>query len=73
MDELRLVVRIKIHSGQLDAFKAGKKCLLIVREKDKGTLQYDWYFNEDNTECVVLERYKDSDVYSNTRRTSVTR
>lgn len=62
MEELSLVVRIKIHNGQLDAFKAvAKKCLLSVREKDKGTLQYDWYFNNDHTECVVLERYKDSD------------
>ena len=62
MEELRLVVRIRIHSGQLEAFKeVAKKCLLRVREKDKGTLQYDWYFNKDYTECVVLERYKDSD------------
>ena len=62
MEELHLVVRIKIHSGKLDVFKAvAKKCLLSVREKDKGTLQYDWFFNEDYTECVVLERYKDSD------------
>ena len=24
-----------------------------VREKDSGTLQYDWFFNNDETECVV--------------------
>jgi hypothetical protein len=24
-------------------------------------LQYDWFFNEDQTECVVRERYRDSE------------
>ncbi len=32
-----------------------------VREEDNGTLQYDWFFNEDHTECVVRERYRDSE------------
>jgi hypothetical protein len=33
----------------------------IVRAKDTGTLQYDIYFNDDQSECVVLERYRDSE------------
>jgi hypothetical protein len=33
----------------------------IVRTKDTGTLQYDIYFNDDQTECIVLERYRDSE------------
>ncbi|MDQ3659943.1 MAG: hypothetical protein M3454_02560 [Actinomycetota bacterium] len=33
----------------------------IVRTKDTGTLQYDIYFNDDQSECIVLERYRDSD------------
>jgi hypothetical protein len=32
-----------------------------VRSKDSGTLQYDVFFNEDQSECVVLERYRDSE------------
>ena len=31
-----------------------------VEEKDTGTLQYDWFLNADQTECVVRERYQDS-------------
>jgi hypothetical protein len=27
----------------------------IVRTKDTGTLQYDIYFNDDQSECIVLE------------------
>lgn len=33
----------------------------IVRAKDTGTLQYDIYFNDDESEAVVIERYKDSE------------
>jgi quinol monooxygenase YgiN len=33
----------------------------IVRTKDTGTLQYDTYFNDDQSECVVIERYRDSE------------
>ena len=32
----------------------------IVRTKDTGTLQYDIYFNDDQSECIVHERYRDS-------------
>ena len=35
--------------------------LEIVRTKDAGTLQYDIFFNDDQSECVVLERYRDSE------------
>jgi hypothetical protein len=33
----------------------------IVRAKDTGTLQYDIYFNDDQSDCIVLERYRDSE------------
>jgi hypothetical protein len=33
----------------------------IVKDKDRGTLQYEIYFNDDQSECVVLERYRDSE------------
>jgi hypothetical protein len=33
----------------------------IGRTTDTGTLQYDTYFNDDQSECVVIERYRDSD------------
>jgi hypothetical protein len=31
----------------------------IVRAQDPGTLQYDTFFNEDESECIVLERFRD--------------
>ena len=32
----------------------------IVRAKDSGTLRYEVFFNDDQSECVVYERYRDS-------------
>ena len=62
MDELYVVARFTVHDGQLDGFKdAAADCVQIVRDQDTGTMLYDWYFNDDQTECVVLERYRDSD------------
>lgn len=31
-----------------------------MRTKDTGTLRYDTYFNDDESECVILEFYRDS-------------
>ena len=33
----------------------------IVRTKDTGTLQDDTYLNDDQSECIVLERFGNSD------------
>ena len=33
----------------------------ITRTKDTGTLQFEVYFNDDQSECIVLERYRDSE------------
>ena len=40
----------------------------MVRTKDTGTLQYELYFNSDNTECLAFERYRDSQVLVKPRR-----
>ena len=62
MKELQVTARCKIHDGKLETFRAvAEECLRSVRERDDGTLQYDWFFNEDQTECVVRERYRDSE------------
>ncbi len=62
MRDLQLTVRFAIHDGKLDEFKSlASQCMEVVRKKDSGTLQYDWFFNADGTECVVRERYRDSE------------
>ena len=62
MSELQGIARFKFHEGELEEFKRlAAQCMEIVRAKDTGTLQYDIYFNDDQSECIVLERYRDSE------------
>ena len=62
MSELQGIVRFTFHAGMVDEFKRlSAECLEIVRAKDVGTLQYDTYFNDDESQAVVLERFRDSD------------
>jgi quinol monooxygenase YgiN len=61
VSELQGIARFKIHEGKLEEFKRlSAQAMEIVRTKDTGTLQYDTYFNDDQSECIVLERYRDS-------------
>jgi quinol monooxygenase YgiN len=62
VSELRGIGRFKLQEGELDEFKRlAAQCMEIVRAKDTGTLQYDIFFNDDQSECIVLERYRDSE------------
>ncbi|MDF2741790.1 MAG: hypothetical protein K0S88_3160 [Actinomycetia bacterium] len=62
MSELQGIARFKIHEGKLEEFKRlSAQCMEIVRTKDTGTLQYEIYFNDDQSECIVHERYRDSE------------
>ena len=62
MSELAGIAWFKFHEGDVDEFKRlSAQAMEIVRTKDTGTLQYDVYFNDDQSECVVLERFRDSD------------
>ncbi len=62
MSELQGIARFKFDEGKLEEFKRlSAQCMQIVRTKDTGTLQYEIYVNDDQSECIVLERYKDSE------------
>jgi len=36
------------------------QAMQVVLAKEPGTLQYDLFFNADGSECMFIERYKDS-------------
>jgi quinol monooxygenase YgiN len=60
MTEISAIARLKIHAGKLEEDKhLAALCVQSVRRKDSGTLQYDYFFNDDQSECVVFERYRD--------------
>ena len=62
MGELQGIGRFKFHEvGKLEEFKRlSAQAMEIVRTMDTGTLQYEIYFSDDQSECIVLERYRDS-------------
>jgi len=58
----RLREGVRFHDGDVEEFKRlSARCMEIVRTQDTGTLQYDTYFNDDETECIVIERFRDAD------------
>jgi quinol monooxygenase YgiN len=62
MSELLGIARFRFHEGKVDEYKRlSAQAMEIVRTKDPGTLQYDTYLNEDQSECVVIERFRDSE------------
>ena len=62
MSELLGIARFKFHEGKLEEYKrSSAQAMEIVRAKDTGTLQYDIYLNDDQTECMVIERYRNSE------------
>ena len=61
MEQIKATALIKIKEGKLEEFKQLIPVLIsTVKEKDPGTMTYDWYLKEDSMECVVLETYTDS-------------
>src|SRR3954454_19145475 len=62
MDEIKGIARVKFHPGKVEEWKRlTEQAMEIVRTKDTGTLQYEIFFNADETEAIVFERYRDAD------------
>jgi quinol monooxygenase YgiN len=62
MREIQGIGRFKFGEGELELFKTlSAQLMQIVRSKDTGTVQYEIYFNDDQSEGIVLERYRDSE------------
>lgn len=62
MSALIGIARFTFAGGDVDEFKRlSDQAMDIVRERDPGTLGYEIYFNEDESEAIVIERYKSSE------------
>jgi quinol monooxygenase YgiN len=54
--------RLKIREGQLDGFKHQVgEIMRLTNERGTGPLRYDWFINDDATECELREAYSDAD------------
>ena len=61
VSEILGIARFKFHEGKAEEYKRlSAQAMEIVRTKDSGTLQFDIYLNDDESECMVIERYRDS-------------
>ena len=61
MSELLGIARFKFHEGKREEYlRLSDQAREIVRTKDSGTLGYDLYLNGDQSECMIIERYRDS-------------
>lgn len=67
MGNIQLTAKMQVNKGGKDNFEdLAIKCMHIVREKEKATtLQYDWFYNNEKTEYVIRETYKDSEAVLN--------
>lgn len=64
MSKLQISVRINIRKGMLEELKQKvSNCILKVKERDSGTIQYEWFLSDDNRECEIREAYESSDAY----------
>jgi quinol monooxygenase YgiN len=58
VSHLEVMAHLKIRPGELGGFKAQvAEIMRLSREQDTQTLRYDWFINEDGTECEVHEAY----------------
>jgi quinol monooxygenase YgiN len=56
------IARFRFNEGMREEFKRlSAQAMEIVKTRDSGTLQYDTYMNADESECVIIERYRDSE------------
>jgi quinol monooxygenase YgiN len=62
MGELLGIARFRFHPGKVEEYKRlSAQAMDIVRAKESGTLEYAIYFNEDESEAVVIERFESSE------------
>ena len=62
MSQFLACARVKIRDGQLEGFKRqAAEMMRQTREKDVGTLAYDWFISNDGTQCEVREAYVNAD------------
>src|SRR6266496_4533766 len=62
MSELLGIARFKFIEGKRDEYlRLAEQADALVAANEPGTLQYDLFLNDDQTECMIVERYQDSE------------
>ena len=62
MSRIMSVARFRIHPGKTEDFTTlAAECVRLVRQHDPGTSLYEWFINEDRTECIAIDSYASSE------------
>ena len=62
MSELLGIARFRFHDGKREEYlRLSDQATELVRANEPGTLGYDLYLNGDQSECMIIERYRDSE------------
>jgi len=62
MNRIQVSARFaNVSSATLTEFKEAAAEAMDIAKGEPGVLQYDWFFNDNQTVCVVRETYRDSD------------
>jgi quinol monooxygenase YgiN len=62
MSEILGIARFRFHEGKREEYlRLSEQARELVEANEPGTLGYDLYLNADQTECMVIERYRDSE------------
>jgi len=58
VNHLQVIARVRVRPGQLEGFQTrAAEILRLAQEKDTQTLRYDWFINQDESDCEVHEAY----------------
>jgi quinol monooxygenase YgiN len=64
MSKIQVSAKMKIREGMLEGFKRqATECIQQAKEKDPGTLRFDWFISTDKTECEIRETYESSEAF----------
>ena len=62
MSRIMSVARFRIHPGKTSEFTAlATECVRLVKQHDPGTALYEWFINDDRTECIAIDSYESSE------------
>ena len=58
---IEIYTKFFINPGSLDTFKTeAAELLRVVRASDTGTSRYDWFYDDEGTQCLALDTYNDA-------------
>ena len=59
-ESIHWLLELELNPERAADFKVLMGEMVALAETQPGTLVYEWYFNEDNSRCIINERYRDS-------------